>query len=249
MLRCAALTSIALVLSSSGCSAVVSPDPGRLGGDGGPASGRDAAVVPGTDSATSCGAGLVDCGGTCAQLASDPRNCGGCGHGCGTTEACVSGVCSGSNGGPLGNPGDCGASHASCAALQVCVSGACVCRPPYTDVGGRCIDLASDPDNCGAPGHACPDRCAGGVCIRMDCPGATTSCDGACVDLRRDPGNCGDCGRACRGNQVCAAGNCRDVFVPGGCTSCPCDGCGAAPCCAYPGVGVPVCVDGGGACP
>jgi hypothetical protein len=39
-----------------------------------------------------CGGGLVDCGDKCAELSSDPDNCGGCGISCGGDE-CISGQC------------------------------------------------------------------------------------------------------------------------------------------------------------
>lgn len=240
-----------IALYGMGCSALVSPDIARLGDAGPSSSQNDAAVIPGIDSGTPgvCGAGELDCGGTCVNPSNDPSHCGGCANACDATQSCISGVCTGGSGSVLGNPNDCGASHAVCASLQICLGGACLCRMPYTDVGGTCIDLASDPNNCGAPGHVCPGRCASGVCVPGDCPAGLTSCDGACVDLRRDPGNCGDCGNTCSGSQLCI-GQCRDVSVPAGCTSCPCDACGGgAQCCTYPGLGAPVCIDGVDFCP
>lgn len=241
---------LALLFASAGCSALVAPDPARLGGDGGPGANRDAFVAPGTDAGPGgCATGEIRCGGVCVTPASDPAHCGSCTRTCDATQSCVSGVCTGpGGGGVLGNPSDCGPSHAVCTDLRVCLAGSCVCRTPYTDVGGTCTDLTSDPNNCGSPGNRCPRNCAGGVCVGGDCPPGTTSCDGACVDLRRDPGNCGDCGRSCRATQVCI-GQCRDVSVPAGCTTCPCDCGGGAQCCQYPGVGVPVCIDGVDFCP
>lgn len=245
------LVAASLALAASACSAVVAPDTTRLGIDSGIAQQNDAALVPGNDSGIPrvCGAGQIDCGGSCVQPASDPTHCGSCTSQCGAGQSCVSGVCTGGTTSLLGNPSDCGASHTRCQSLQICLAGACVCRTPYSDVGGTCIDLTSDPNNCGVPGHRCAGRCAGGTCIAGDCPTGLTSCDGACVDLRRDPGNCGDCGNVCRGSQVCI-GSCRDVTVSTGCTSCPCTQCGGgAACCAYPGLDAPVCIDGIDFCP
>jgi len=237
------------LVSLAGCSALVAPDSSRLRDDAGVAPAIDAAIVPGLDAGLICGAGLIACGAACVSAATDPQHCGSCTNACAAGQSCISGTCTGGSGVVLGNPNDCGASHARCASLQLCVSGACVCRSPYTDVGGTCIDLTTDPMNCGAPDHVCAGRCAAGVCVPGDCPRGTTSCNGACVDLRRDPGNCGDCGNACSGTQICA-GQCRDVVVPTGCTSCPCSACrGGTQCCAYPGLSTPVCIDNVDACP
>lgn len=235
----------------AGCSAVISPDPGRLGGgtDAGPGGGgRDTGGNLGIDVGPGgCGAGQITCGGVCVQPSIDPQHCGGCTNACGTGQSCISGVCTGGSGSVLGSSNDCGPTHASCGSLEVCVSGACVCRPPYTDVGGRCIDLNTDPNHCGGVGVTCQGNCAGGTCVRGDCPSGTTSCDGACVDLRRDPGNCGECGRSCSGGEICV-GQCRRVTIPTDCTSCPCASCDGALCCAYPRIGAPVCLDAN-ACP
>ncbi len=232
-----------LLASGAGCSAVISPDTARLGGDAGPTGtgGRDAGPMGIDTGPGGCGAGLPACGQACVQPATDPQHCGGCATVCATAQSCVSGICTG-GGGVLGNPTDCGPSHATCGSLEVCVSGACVCRPPYTSVAGRCVDLATDPQNCGTPGNICQGNCAAGMCVGGGCPSGTTSCDGACVDLRRDPGNCGDCGRACRAGEVCV-GECRRATIPTGCASCPCASCDGAQCCSYPRLGVPICVN------
>lgn len=40
------------------------------------------------------------------------------------------------------------------------------CATGYTQCGSDCVDLTTDPENCGACGRACPAgvACAGGVC-------------------------------------------------------------------------------------
>jgi len=61
------------------------------GGDGGDddgADGGDGVVDP-----IECPYGLLDCAGDCVDPKVDPANCGGCGVGCGTGAACVSGTC------------------------------------------------------------------------------------------------------------------------------------------------------------
>ena len=78
---------------------------------------------------------------------------------------------------------------------------------------GRCVDLANDPNNCGACGRTCA---AGLAC-----------CDGVCRALRTDNSNCGACGNACfiSGSRFCACGIC--VFCPLGAVlsqdTCRCD--------------------------
>jgi hypothetical protein len=75
--------------------------PGEGGVDGGCATGRD-------------------CNGTCVDVASDPKNCGGCGIACGATQVCSQGQCT-----------------------STCATG-------LTSCSGACVDLTSDPQDCGA---------------------------------------------------------------------------------------------------
>lgn len=102
----------------------------------------------------SCGSGY-----TCTDLASDVRNCGGCGYTCqpGPYEeaACISGTC-----------------------VYSCVDGA-------VDCGGGCVPVASDPNNCGTCGNVCGGStpyCSQGACT--DCAGVDFMWDsnncGAC---------------------------------------------------------------------
>jgi hypothetical protein len=60
------------------------------------------------------------------------------------------------------------------------------------------VDVARDPANCGACGHACgaARACVGGTCVDA-CPRGQTSCGGTCVDTRADPNNCSGCGVVC----------------------------------------------------
>ena len=202
------LALFACLLTVSACSAVVSPDPARLGG-------RDAAVPPGVDAAV------------------PPR----------VDAATPPGVDAALPPVGLGDPNACGPSRTTCSSDRLCVGGSCQCRPPLTDVGGRCIDLQTDPDNCGMPGNRCGGRvCALGSCVNA-CPDGTRECDNACVNVRTDPLNCGECGRTCRATQACQGGECRDVSVAPGCTSCPCDACRGSTCCTLPVFGVPYCLD------
>ena len=72
--------------------------------------------------------------------------------------------------------------------------------------GGRCIDVATDPANCGACGTNCgPGQCVNGTCV---CQGVNiTTCSGQCVNLATDANNCGECGLVCESGE-CVNGAC-----------------------------------------
>lgn len=72
-----------------------------------------------------------------------------------------------------------------------------------TVCGGKCVDTASDPMNCGACGNGCPPgaSCESGSC---KCPGATaTICGDTCVELAEDPRHCNSCTKGCGTDGVC----------------------------------------------
>ncbi len=87
-------------------------------------------------------AGLSACGSgsslVCANLGTDPDNCGSCGHGCGTGLGCDGGLCN-------------------------CPTGTSLCG---TGSSAACIDTGDDPQNCGACGHVCSSQlCHQGNCL------------------------------------------------------------------------------------
>ena len=127
-----------------------------------------------------------------------------------------------------------------CGAGHECVAGKCEPTCSGTVCGGACVDLTSDPHNCGACGAACPagDTCQEGAC-RASCSGIV--CNGTCVDTTSDPDNCGACGAVCAPGDTCQEGACRascsGIVCNGTCvdtTSDP-DNCGACGAVCAPG--------------
>jgi hypothetical protein len=119
---------------------------------------------------------------------------------------------------------------ADCASGTVCVDGTCAspsttCASGQTECGGACTDLASDPDNCGACGTACPAgaSCGSGACA------TTTIVDGggACsTDSDCAPGSecvSGECVPPVVVADACAPATCASLGLTCGSTS---DGCG-----------------------
>lgn len=88
--------------------------------------------------------------------------------------------------------------------------GVAMCAPERTACGSACVDVSTDPRNCGACGVACAagQVCDLGRCV-MACEGTRNACDGSCVNLATNAAHCGACRRACRNDQRCIAGACQ----------------------------------------
>ena len=122
----------------------------------------------------------------------------------------------------------CGACDNACAPGQTCRpdskgKGECVCPPGLALCGNACVNLTTDPKNCGACGNLCSvlgaakgqvGTCAYGYCVQEcrqgwgDCNGDPS--DGCEVNLSSDQNNCGTCGNACDvlAGQPCVGGQC-----------------------------------------
>ncbi len=144
----------------------------------------------------SCAAGLADCNGTCADLASDYQNCGSCGVVCATGTTCSSGQCS-------GEP----------------------CAPGFTLCAATCVDLSTDHSNCGACGTSCDNAhvCGNGVCVAATCEpdqGTCTvdadCCTGICASgndrcgcIPSSATGCGVDSDCCQSTDVCINNTCQ----------------------------------------
>jgi hypothetical protein len=95
-----------------------------------------------------------------------------------------------------------------------------VCPEGQTRCDDECVDLQTDPLNCGACSLPCASELGASTCIEGTCacsPG-TTRCDDVCVNTARDPLNCGACGSECLDDTECVDGACAAAQ-----TACPQD--------------------------
>lgn len=145
---------VTVCVASSSCAAVLGLDDFTEGGAGGAtSSSSETSTGSSTSSAASstssttgagggCPAGEMDCAGTCANLTSDPFNCGKCNMACDPqhpgASACVGSMC------------------------QVCAAGTADCDG--LGVNACESDLSADKKNCGICGRACAGSCSGGHC-------------------------------------------------------------------------------------
>lgn len=179
-----------------------------------------------------CTSPLTECGGTCVDPNSDPKNCGACGTDCGA-QVCANGTCSDTC--PTGTENcsgacvnvntdaqHCGACGTPCGAGDVCAGGQCStsCFPGQTSCGGSCVDTQTDDQHCGACDAPCAvgQKCTAGKC-EASCTTGQTLCSGLCVDVQSSSQHCGSCGNACAAGQVCNAGACK-IACPGGQVEC-----------------------------
>jgi hypothetical protein len=150
-------------------------------------------TCPAECSSSNCPSPKVCCKNVCTDLGSDPANCGQCRHTC-YPLSCCSGTCtetinSNTNCGSCGNVCSpdrvcegitcvCKQSGLRCTGGQ-CENGACVCPPglSFCSASDACIDLHTDPNNCGTCGNAC----SGVPCVRGTCFSPPPSCSFGCA--------------------------------------------------------------------
>ncbi|MFK8003510.1 MAG: hypothetical protein AB8H86_28320 [Polyangiales bacterium] len=122
-------------------------------------------------------------------------------------------------------PGDVGSDSGQICDTECQAGEACCLAGDET----MCIDVTSDPLNCGRCGRDCiaegrGDRCQFGVCVcgnivqgcagdngNLCCPARTPADTNYCANLERDPTDCGACGDACDplAADRCDGGQCR----------------------------------------
>ncbi|MBQ9394628.1 MAG: hypothetical protein IJU23_03795 [Proteobacteria bacterium] len=189
----------------------------------------------GSISHSTCQAGLELCGSIC----------------------CAEGSCDENNVCHEADDESCGASHEKCEEGKVCNAGHCVaveeaCKSGQKQCKGSCVNVSSDPKNCGDCGHPCEDdeTCKKGNCEK-GCSNGFTLIDGQCYDTRVDSEHCGKELAVCGENQYCGsdpddpAGEAGKCLCMSGYFDCDGDsknGCESDVDCAY------VCEDGEKSC-
>jgi hypothetical protein len=105
------------------------------------------------------------------------------------------------------------------------------CATGLTSCGDAgCVDLRSDPSNCGACSNSCgaASTCSAGVCLCN--PGFCGS--GCSMSTASSWANCGACGHACASTETCRASSCTSMCTAVGVAGCTMqsDCCGGASC-------------------
>ena len=101
----------------------------------------------------------------------------------------------------------------ACCKNAECQGGVCQCKTGFTDCSGKCKDLSTNTNHCGA----CDNGCGRGE----------TCCSGDCTDsdFQSDHDHCGSCGTVCGDTEICIIGLCQP---------CPADGVFCGECCTPP---------------
>ncbi|KAK3994886.1 hypothetical protein QBC44DRAFT_35421 [Cladorrhinum sp. PSN332] len=73
--------------------------------------------------------------------------------------------------------------------------------------GKQCINVRSNPSNCGGCGRTCPE---GTHCSGLGCVCSKNTCGNLCLDFRTHPRNCGRCGNVCS-TGYCYQGVCSEL--------------------------------------
>jgi Cys-rich repeat protein len=190
--------------TSLGCPAGMVCDPASL-----------ACVPAGCQTDADCGAGLVCRNGSCEVA------------GCQVTGCPAGYTCDPTSGACFAQPAC--TTNSDCAAGQQCLRGQCVpggCTGG-TLCNGACVDVSTDPYNCGACGVACPrgTACIAGACAYNQgctvtgCP-AGMACDATTGQCVAQPGcvTDADCGRGlfCVSGQCVSSGSCVQYGCPAG---------------------------------
>ncbi len=175
-------------------------------------------VDDGADASTS-EAGLDASGCPDADLATDPKHCGGCNIVCQQDEVCSGAACK----------KQCDAPLVKCPSVQTCVDlktdtdhcGTCATICPAVSDGGGIPPGTNNPDagipfdggfDAGPGWSVGSPACEAGTCAIACPPGMTACSDGVCYDTQNHHDHCGDCSTACAADtEWCSSGKCCPV--------------------------------------
>ncbi len=212
-----------------------------------------------------CASGYANCNPSptdgCETELGTTENCSACGDACHFQNAqatcqggacqmgtCLSGHddCNGSTAdgceADLSSDATCGSCNVSCTEPEFCANGACTdqCPDGMKRCGGACVDVSSNPNNCGDCGIVCTGQnaamgCQGGQCVISSCSAGFGDCNSSpadgCETQLGTPQNCAGCGNACsfpNAQAICQAGACVMGVCNAGygdCDSSPVNGC------------------------
>ncbi len=196
----------------------------------------------GTCIMVSCDTGFDDCNMSdqdgCETSLGTGENCSSCGDSCSFSHAtatcqehsCVMGPCDAGWGdcnssvtdgceSPLGTDNNCSACGDSCSGGFFCYDQQCTdhCPSGMSRCEGACIDVTSDPSNCGDCNVVCSPQngegtCESGSCAIGSCNSGFADCDGlesnGCEVRLGTVDDCSSCGDSCAGTQVCSNNTC-----------------------------------------
>jgi hypothetical protein len=217
LLACSLALFVVAIVTGGGCanggdSSATGDDDSSTGGDDVVAS----EAAP-TDAPSSCSLPKKQCGTTCSDPATDPKNCGACGTTCGKDQVCTGGACTYSCPSPetLCNPpkeagaggGEGGSSEGGggdSGKVDATTGG---------DAGGSGSDSGGGTGDSGAKDAAPPE--AGPSDAASDAAGDGGSTAPYCANLGNDNFNCGSCGKVCLGQHTCNNGVCGLTCGPG----------------------------------
>jgi hypothetical protein len=223
--------------------------------------------VPCIGGSCGCSGTQLLCGGVCADVQADAKNCGACGKACAASELCENGACKPGTAGC--SPGlaacgaacvdtqssntHCGTCDNACTGGRSCAGGQCVCGAGQQFCDGACVDTVENENHCGGCGGVCD---AGRSCVsgKCECANGLVFCGDTCVDVETSNEHCGACQRACVGGQSCETGACEcpagQTFCGGNCldvnsSDAHCGGCDK-PCALGKACVAGACTGGGG---
>jgi len=158
-----------------------------------------------------------------------------------TVTACASGATVQQGLSQLAEQGiDSGVIHLDSGVVVLGDSGSGGCASGESACSSVCVDLTTDPLNCGQCSMVCTvgQTCVASSCTTtstggMDsggggtdsgsgggdtgstsCPGTESNCSGICTDTTSDPDNCGGCGFPCVSGESCVSSNCTGGGTP-----------------------------------